>query len=717
MARSSNLELNACMRVVDASFSLDPASRLFELALLAAIREDSIMYTRSLYAKVGSLDFVLSSGCTPLRLAAEHESIRCVRLLLTMGADVRTVARHGGLVFPCHRQVGCDHVDVMLELIAHGASCSYDDLVHACTSGSLKLVHALVDQGLDVSSSKGHHSRSALHAVLSTKHHEIATFLLQCGANCTYRDLLAAASAGMFAHVQAIVAAGIDVNDFGTLGTMSVVMGGMPVNNAFAYGRESALYKALSHGHADVSTFLIQCGALCSYEDLRCAAEYGFLHIVQAIIANGVRVNEPDSWYNDGTPLGKAIRGGHMDVAGFLVQAGAVYSYGDLVYAVRSGMLDFIQLVASGGIDVNAPQECWVSALHAALTSGHSDVAAFLVHRGAICSYSDLVAAAQTGLLDTVKLIVNAGVSVDKPPEHTGISALTAALENGHADVAVFLMQHGRPRSYADLVSAARCGLLDTVRAIVAEGIGIGSPMERLESALHLSLSHGQVRVAEFLLEQGAKCTCKDLVAASQSGLLELVQALIARGVDPTPAHANGEKSALYAAVHAGHTDVVSFLVNHGVTFSSHDLLEASSFSGNLGMAQTIIACGIDVDATGCYDTPLRTALDWGRLNIAIFLIRRGANGRAYGSRGRDVRGTALQIAARAGYANVIEELLACGAGAYIDLDEREGLTVVGYMPPLQLALDNRHDSAARLLLKAVLSSMLDVVKKRRQTP
>jgi len=153
--------------------------------------------------------------------------------------------------------------------------------------------------------------------------------------------------------------------------------------------------------------------------------------------------------------------------------------------------------------------------------------------------------------------------------------------------------------------------------------------------AVFACLANGCPEAARYLAERGARM---DLVSAAGLGRLDMVRSFLDEQGNPKPGTTAGQlEMALRYASAYGWTDVVRFLLKHGVHVEAH---------------------------TGDGETPLYYAVLGGHLEVLRLLLERGARP---GTRNRygDAADTALWRAAHGGnadvYAAIIEALVAAG--------------------------------------------------------
>jgi ankyrin repeat protein len=301
---------------------------------------------------------------------------------------------------------------------------------------------------------------------------------------------------------------------------------------------------------------------------------------------------------------------------------------------------------------------------------------------------------------------------------------LEIALDQQKHAAAVELLQRGAEWTSDALVYASRAGYLDIVRSLVDMGADINEFSSWRASALGKAFMCDDPNVADFLLGCGADlCSWGDLECAADVDhhgdcLDDLVHSIVSEGVR-LDVDGIQERSinVLETALRGHHHTTALFLIQRGaICMLSADSLGLAAEAGFLDVVQIMLAKGLGVDDITSGTDPdrsqmpaLRRALLCGRQDVAIYLIEAGADSAVYGTAGRDSHGTALQIAAREGFADVARALLAHGVSGFLDEDARvapppsEGITLWDptLRTPLQLALDNKHHVIAAMLIQA----------------
>ncbi len=251
-----------------------------------------------------------------------------------------------------------------------------------------------------------------MHALSSSM--EIVNILIKAGADVNRRDSSGRAvwdfapTWGPFSVEiwSALIQAGLDVNSRGTK-------------------NETPLISVCS-GYVDPATN-------DSYRQSRCAT-------VQLLLDAGAEVNVVDR-YND-SPLRAAASAGNSEVVKILRKAGANPNQSGsgtrsaLFEAAIRGHDTIVQSLLQGGAQVEA----------ATLGSRFSHLSGYLMD---VEGVTPLIAAAEGGHFQTVRLLVTAGADVNRS-DSSGFTPLMGAARAGHPGMVNFLLERGARRDAVD---------------------------------------------------------------------------------------------------------------------------------------------------------------------------------------------------------------------------------------------------------------------------
>ena len=191
--------------------------------------------------------------------------------------------------------------------------------------------------------------------------------------------------------------------------------------------------------------------------------------------------------------------------------------------------------------------------------------------------------AAFWGLLSIVHfLVVELSQDVDSQRDPYGATPLHLASENGHKEVAYFLLERGTDVSAQNkngetpLHRASQRGHAEVVDMLIEHGADLSAQDGSEETPLHLASYWGHAEVARMFIERGADVSAQDelgktpLHRASQQGRVEVARMLIERGADVSAQNKNGE-TPLHWASQKGHAEVVGMLIELGADVSAQN--------------------------------------------------------------------------------------------------------------------------------------------------
>ena len=158
------------------------------------------------------------------------------------------------------------------------------------------------------------------------------------------------------------------------------------------------------------------------------------------------------------------------------------------------------------------------------------------------------------------------------------------------------------------------------------------------------------------------------LYYAAMLGFRDLAKYLIAKHPQHVTVRGGEEVTSLHVATSAGHSDIMSLLIEHGADVNGRGLvgnspLHRASRSARLEAGQLLLNHGADINAQNDYNsTALIYATDSNQAEFARMLLERGAMIDARGIYGR----TALHWAAVDGQTEAVRFFLERGADAHV---------------------------------------------------
>ena len=395
------------------------------------------------------------------------------------------------------------------------------------------------------------------------------------------------------------------------------------------------------------------------------------------LIDSGAALDARD--YTGNTALHYAIAQDSVDSVRLLLRSGASVNHANngitaLHIAVASERESIVKLLLDHGADPNAKNSDGWSPSNLALRSSNDRLKSLLnVNEGAgqsraarfarvdgIDPHDRLLAAAQAGDLELVRLLVGTGHSV-AVTDDVGFTPLAHAVANRHIDVAVYLLDHGADPDVA--LSGGR-----TLQHLAA----------RNQAVKLLRLITGHTRIVDPLDDS----SMTPLMWTARSGCTECARILVNAGASNIFRNARGE-TALTLALQSGHADtaipilftdtrlalnmiddrgrsalwwaskvgfeaIVNALLDEGAGTTADVLgispLHAAAEANHVGIVSRLLAL-VDIDEkTRAGNTPLLLAAVADSATVVVFLLEQGADEEAQNR----VGDTALIAAVRA---------------------------------------------------------------------
>lgn len=272
------------------------------------------------------------------------------------------------------------------------------------------------------------------------------------------------------------------------------------------------------------------------------------------------------------TALSLASRGGHLAAVEFLIGVGADPERAD-AEAPRPGLKQFVQFAGESALE---GEPLGRTALFWAVLGGHREVVGALLQAGAnpqrvdFLGYHPLFLAAGLGHLAMLEMFLNAGVPIDflGPSKRT---ALLEAISSQQPQCALFLLERGasvkvRSGGSTPLLEAAGQADAELLRGLLAAGAPWKVAKKTLPALVRVAGASHRVPLkqappgnwAKIFNDQGAFA----LVPRPAEAVLEAVEVLLGAGAQVDEMGPSG--TALMAAARHGQLEVVERLLQAG---------------------------------------------------------------------------------------------------------------------------------------------------------
>lgn len=320
-----------------------------------------------------------------------------------------------------------------------------------------------------------------------------------------------------------------------------------------------------------------------------------------------------------------------------------------------------------------------------------------------------LIEASEKGDNITVVQLLMSGVDPNvNAKDWAGYTPIIVALNNGHIKTAKILIEAG-----VDINKLGDCGRTPLVNAILDDRIELVKLLLELgadvnvysrakHSPLMLSLINKNSTIARMIIEAGANLnTVTDygftpLHYAIRMNDIEMVKFMVEKGALVNNNLNKWGNSLIKEAVNKENLDMVSYLINIGLDIKKLDydgntLLHWIATTGNINLINLVLDTGIvDVNILNtCGATPLILAVSYSNKEMVSLLIQRKADVNIQSNSGRSI----LHVAITAGDKDIIKTLIENDAS--INIVDNDGWT------PLHETAHSAKIGVMRMLIKA----------------
>ena len=666
-----------CKLVDDDEYVVLQSPDMSETPLMLAARFNDVKVVEYLIEKGASLEKQDDMGFSPIHYAAMGGKTTNILRLIELGDDVlRKVNRRDQ--YPISLAAEYGHTEAVQLLLEHGADANncpfYSPLHLAAKNGHLETIQLLLNYGGNLKELDGDY-RLPLHCAAEENQTEVVKFLLQNGVTWEMYSVLHLTS--RLDVVTLLVENGADIHERDDIGrtplhaaaakgqadtAMYLLNQGVDINSRDECGC-SALYCALKACHVDTAKVLIDRGCDMKLINdnpfkpdleadlLHSAARKGCVDILQLLLdKEGFSLNAINQ--NGETLLMSAARAGQCATVAFLLDQGANINLAGNAGNVKNNYFadyedseeDKYLLPTNMRIQDTTPLQC-------ALEAGQSEVAKFLIERGA-----DITGSKNGNFL--AKLVAKNGLSgileqpsgakdVDFEKMEDGNPSLSLAASRGDLNSVRYLLQKGVDVNERDLsantalLSVVKFGngpsVFKIVQLLISSGADINAKNRNSETPLLISCQEDLYNVAELLLERGCETNIKNvdsyspLLYAVENNNRKLTEMLLQYGADAN-VKSNDKTTPLHLAAVNRSVHTAELLLQHGADIEATDelgrtgLAEAACFCC-LSMVQLLLQYGSNVHAKDkAGKTPLMLAVSDESIPIIKVLLDHGAS-------------------------------------------------------------------------------------------
>lgn len=398
----------------------------------------------------------------------------------------------------------------------------------------------------------------------------------------------------------------------------------------------SALHWAVLTGHLEATKLLLKHKADPMFVNragrtaLHVAAVMGRPRAAALLIANGAQVD-----YNDNqgrTPLHLAIIDGRTATMDVLLQKGASFS-GESGYDEQDALYHAIRARRREIISTLKAKGAMLSPFHlsAAACTGDLGLIRLLMKNGAELDSSVLVAATACSDRNTFSYLMskaklNLAERVNEDTLAAQLAAImTPSVYSPHYEkpkielVRILFGRDARIKRHAHelLIPAARSNNFPFTKFLITLGAKVNQPDETGNTPLHWAAQEGNIEIVKLLLKHGAKVDATSewgntpLLRAVPGNQLAVATFLLERGANVNAANELGN-TALHLAAARDLTKMSTLLLNKGASKDARNregntpFHQAVRYPQKFGVAQHLLDAGVDVNAKNAQGfTPL----------------------------------------------------------------------------------------------------------------
>ena len=268
-------------------------------------------------------------------------------------------------------------------------------------------------------------------------------------------------------------------------------------------------------------------------------------------------------------------------------------------------------------------------------------------------NYSPLILASKLGKKDFVSLLLEKKVNSELKANN-GNTALLFAIDKSRFEIVNLLIESGaniiisNNEGITPLILASSNGYnLEIVKTLVKKKVDLEMTDNNRNTALMTALRKNQLEIADFLIENGAKMSNKDIsdqtslmlscyhnnsiIPERQKLHMKIINDILSSGVSVNDPAKNGN-TPLILVCQNGNLDILKLLVEHKANIADKSMDGASALGeaaryGNLEVIEFLLKNGADMNIK-CQNqlTPLILSLENKKFKVARYLIDQNAD-------------------------------------------------------------------------------------------
>jgi ankyrin repeat protein len=483
--------------------------------LMTVAQTQMLAIVKALVERGAKINVGQFGGALPLTLAAEHNYLEIVQLLIVHGVDVNAVEDPLKVAVP----EALKPIETCLAK-RHDRKTA---LLYAAEKGNTAIVAALLDAGADVAIADKL-GQTPLDIAIREGYTDIIVLLQQAGAiapagatQFSKEAFMGAAKQGNLEVLQSALSAGINPN-------ASEPTKGRDVRY------KTALMFAAERGHLEAAQILLEAGADVDLGDrpnkklgktpLMFAAEANHYEVVRQLLEAGATVNAQDK--RGPSALLNAVQHNATESVKILLEAGAEphqkswdgtpFEAANYSNEAIAKLMTAAEHGKNNAVSNAAREEMFCSAAF----SGNLNIVRSLIQEGVNLDAADaeswtaLINAASQGRLDIAQFLLASGANVNAT-SHCGTTALSISALSGYADIMKLLIAAGAnldmqkiEDGWTPLMGTLTFNQVETAQTLLEAGADPNIRNNDGKTALDLALADGKMAIAQLLRQAGA---------------------------------------------------------------------------------------------------------------------------------------------------------------------------------------------------------------------